>query len=93
MATPQERFGEKSHVQQTDGLGHDLKDLGTLTKQLCSDAAHKVQDNVTDVYQQGKAQANKVGKQIETQIQQKPMLSLLIAAGAGLVLGKLWSRG
>lgn len=93
MAAPHEKFGEKSNVQQTDGLGHDFKDLGTLTKNLCSDAAHKVQDNVTDAYQQSKAQANKLGKQIGTTIQQKPMVSLLIAAGVGLVLGKMWSRG
>lgn len=77
---------------KTSDLGHDFQDLGRITNSLCTDAAHMAQNNVTNLYDQGKKQAGKLSKNIEKQIQQKPIQSLLIAAGVGLALGKIWSR-
>ena len=43
-------------------------------------------------YDQGLRKAQDVEKAVETYIRDKPVQSLLIAAGVGLVLGALWGR-
>ena len=43
-------------------------------------------------YDQGLRKAQDVEKAVETYIREKPLQSLLIAAGAGVVLGMLWGR-
>lgn len=41
---------------------------------------------------ESRRQAEEMEKAVETYIREKPFQSLLIAAGAGVVLGLLWGR-
>ena len=43
-------------------------------------------------YDQGLRKVQDVEKAVETYIREKPVQSLLMAAGAGVVLGMLWAR-
>jgi ElaB/YqjD/DUF883 family membrane-anchored ribosome-binding protein len=60
------------------------------------DAARQAYDQVrgqtTDYLQQGKAKMSDYQQQIEEQVREKPMRSVLIAAGAGLLVGMLLRR-
>ncbi|EKD52211.1 MAG: hypothetical protein ACD_62C00083G0013 [uncultured bacterium] len=68
----------------------DFKDLTNATNTIASDAVHLVQDNASQYYDKGMIQAKKFKVGIEHQIQKHPLQSLLIATGAGLLLGVLW---
>jgi ElaB/YqjD/DUF883 family membrane-anchored ribosome-binding protein len=58
-------------------------------------AAHYVEEGKqksTELFEQGKQRATEVEDQVETYIRQKPLKSVMIAAGAGVLLGFLLSR-
>lgn len=73
-------------------LGHNVEDLGSISKELAGDAVGKVQDNVAKYYDQGMKKARGLEKSLEKTIGQHPLASLLIAAGVGLVAGAFFYR-
>jgi len=70
---------------QVQGAGHDIADraqaFGADGQQLAS-----------EYYQQGREQALAWQKQLETQIREKPIQSLCIAGGIGVLLGLILRR-
>ena len=73
-------------------LGHNVEDLGSITKELAGDAVGKVQDSAAKYYDQGMKKARSLEKGFEKTIGQHPLASLLIAAGIGLVAGAYFNR-
>lgn len=73
-------------------IGKDVQDLGKITNNLFNDAANVAQANVNELYTHGKARANQLSHDVGNKINEKPLLSLLVAAGVGLVIGALFNR-
>ncbi|MBF0104400.1 MAG: hypothetical protein HQM16_03630 [Deltaproteobacteria bacterium] len=73
-------------------LGMDFQDLSKATSTLATDAANMVQEKASEYYDQGMNEVKRFEKGLESRIQNKPIQSLLIVAGIGLVLGALWNR-
>jgi ElaB/YqjD/DUF883 family membrane-anchored ribosome-binding protein len=67
--------------KKASALGHDVEDLGSITKELAG-----------DYYDQGMKKARTLEKSLEKTIGEHPLVSLLIAAGAGLVAGAYFNR-
>src|SRR3989338_2419654 len=88
--------GFSRHSAELSGKGADIrqdfKDLGKITGSLAGDAVNMVKENAGEYYDQGIRQAKIFGKSVESRIQKHPLQSLLIMAGAGLILGTLWNR-
>jgi ElaB/YqjD/DUF883 family membrane-anchored ribosome-binding protein len=78
--------------QKAANLGHDVQDLGTLTKEVARDAAGVLGENASGYYREGMKTAQKWGEGLEERIRQKPVQSLLIAAGVGLLIGAVLKR-
>jgi len=78
--------------QKAAALGHEVQELGALTKEVARDAAGILGDNAAGYYRDGMKTAQKWGEGIEERIKQKPVQSLLIAAGVGLLLGAFLRR-
>lgn len=84
------------HREGYDGNGakpnfsEDFRDLTQAANTIASDAAHLVKSNASQYYDKGMIQAKKLQAGIEHRIQKYPLQSLLIATGAGLLLGVLW---
>lgn len=78
--------------KKASALGHDFGDLGSITKELAGDVAHKFQDNAAKVYDQGMKKASRFEKGLEKTISDNPLASLLVATGVGLVAGAYFSR-
>lgn len=78
--------------KKASALGHDVEDLGSITKELASDAVGKFQENTARYYNEGIKQAGKFEKGLEKTISENPLTSLLIAAGVGLVAGAYFNR-
>jgi ElaB/YqjD/DUF883 family membrane-anchored ribosome-binding protein len=67
--------------EKTHELGDQAKELGVQAQQVA-----------TEYYQQGREGLVDLQRTVEAQIREKPVQSLLIAAGVGLLLGLLWRR-
>jgi ElaB/YqjD/DUF883 family membrane-anchored ribosome-binding protein len=67
---------------KTQELGDQAKELGVQAQQAA-----------VEYYQQGREGLADLQRTVETQIHEKPVQSLLIAGGIGLLLGLLWRRG
>jgi ElaB/YqjD/DUF883 family membrane-anchored ribosome-binding protein len=55
-------------------------------------AAEQMTTRMHDLLERGKAKATEVGDGFKSYVQDKPIQSLLIAAGAGLLVGYLCGR-
>jgi ElaB/YqjD/DUF883 family membrane-anchored ribosome-binding protein len=67
--------------EKTHELGDQAKELGAQAQQAA-----------VEYYQQGREGLVDLQHTMEAQIHEKPVQSLLIAAGIGLLLGLLWRR-
>lgn len=96
-----------SHTEQlkqsTSELGGHLREIGTHAKGAAGEALHqakdvasekygKVRDAAGEYYEQGREKVGEYQGQLETYVREQPIKALLIAAGAGLVLGAIWKR-
>ncbi|MFN0135553.1 MAG: YqjD family protein [Phycisphaerae bacterium] len=70
----------------------DLKELGGMAREMAQEKSEQVWNNAsacaTDSYE--KAQA--VERKVEAYIREQPLTSMMIAAGAGILLGMFWAR-
>ena len=85
--------GQASQASQT------FRDTAGQVSQTLRDAGSQVQekigqirDQANEYYEQGKEQAREWEQGLEAYVQEKPIQSLLIAAGVGMLLGMLWKR-
>jgi ElaB/YqjD/DUF883 family membrane-anchored ribosome-binding protein len=78
--------------QKAAVLGHDVQELGRISKQVANDTMGLLGDNASGAYEEGMKKARQWEGVLEEKIRQKPVQSLLIAAGIGLFLGAVWKR-
>jgi len=78
--------------EKASDLGHDVQELGKITKELASDTIHRLTDSASEYYKEGLHKAQNLEKSFEDKIRKNPMEAVLIAAGIGLLLGALWRR-
>ena len=78
--------------EKAGDLGHDVQELGKITKNLAEDTMEFLGSNASGYYQQGRDRVQKLEKSIEKTIRENPLQSMAVAAGVGLLLGILWRR-
>ncbi|MDO8462290.1 MAG: DUF883 C-terminal domain-containing protein [Deltaproteobacteria bacterium] len=78
--------------KKASDLGHNVEDLGSMTKVLAGDAVDKLQKNAGKYYDQGMKKAGSLEKGLEKTISENPLVSLLVAAGVGMVAGAFFNR-
>lgn len=76
--------------EQAVNLGHDVQELGKITKEIAQDTMGLLSENATGYYNQGMKKAQKWEEGLEEAIRRKPLQSLFIAAGIGAILGAVW---
>jgi ElaB/YqjD/DUF883 family membrane-anchored ribosome-binding protein len=70
----------------------NIRTMGSTARDAATEKFSDLKQQASDYYDQGRASAEEWEKGIEEYVQEKPIQSLLIAAGVGLVLGMLWKR-
>jgi len=70
----------------------DLRELGKATKTRATEYYEDGKQKTAEYYDQGKQKATEVGDRVEGYIREKPLQSVMIAAGAGALLGFLLTR-
>ena len=57
-----------------------------------SETAQQVSETASAAYEQGREQIAQVGQSLEEHIRDKPLQSVLMAAGLGMIIAFLWKR-
>src|SRR5689334_18741373 len=73
-------------------VGQNLRDLGGQVRDTATQQYEQLRQQAGDYYEQGRQRAMEMEQSLEQYVQEKPIQSLLIAAGAGMLLGILWKR-
>ena len=89
--------GQAQSAQETfkdtaNQVSQSLRDGATQVRDAAQEKLRQVRDQANDYYEQGKDRAREWEQGLESYIQEKPIQSLLIAAGVGMLLGVLWKR-
>jgi ElaB/YqjD/DUF883 family membrane-anchored ribosome-binding protein len=82
-----ERFAE-----QASAVAKDIQGMGALAKDVAHEKLEEFQENASAVYEQGRHKVRGASRTLERFIAEQPLTSVLIAAGAGLLLGRFWMR-
>ena len=70
----------------------NLRELGSQVRDTATQQYEQLREQASDYYQQGRDRAMEMEQSLEQYVQEKPIQSLLIAAGVGMLLGILWKR-
>jgi ElaB/YqjD/DUF883 family membrane-anchored ribosome-binding protein len=70
----------------------NLRDMGGQVKDAAEEKFNELRDQAAEYYQEGRQRARAWEQSLEHYVQERPLKSLLIAAGVGAVLGFLWRR-
>ena len=80
---------EQSPAQETR---MQVRDTAQEVSAQVSDTARQVSETASAYYAQGREKIGEVEHYLEDNIRTKPLQSVLLAAGVGLLLGLLWKR-
>ena len=88
--------------QQTDTIKEDIRELGNMARdaaqekldearQAAADAVETGRQRATEIYGQGREKAEEIEEQVVDYVRKKPVQSMLVAGGIGLLLGVVLS--
>ena len=73
-------------------VSQNLRDAGSQLRDQAQEKYNQLRDQASQYYEEGRQRAQEWEQGLESYVQEKPIQSLLIAAGVGMVLGILWKR-
>ena len=74
---------------QAQTLKEDVRDLGGVAKEAAREKYGEARHRATEAYESGRRKVDDTEERIVAYIRQKPLQSVLIAAGLGMVFGML----
>jgi ElaB/YqjD/DUF883 family membrane-anchored ribosome-binding protein len=87
MSTTSDRLGA-----QAKEVSNDLKEMGDIVRDAAQEKLGQVRENATEYYEQGRDNVHGVLCNFEQYVRARPVKSVLIAAGIGLLFGRFWMR-
>jgi ElaB/YqjD/DUF883 family membrane-anchored ribosome-binding protein len=73
-------------------VGKNLREMGGEIGDVAREQYVGLRDRASDYVEQGRQKAQKWQEGMEGYIQERPLKSLMIAAGVGILLGLWWRR-
>jgi len=73
-------------------VGKDVLEMGGAVRDVAHEQFDHMRDRASGYVKHGREKVGKWEEELESYIQDNPIRSLLLAAGAGLLLGLLWRR-
>jgi len=96
MSTDQAKQGEKGAGQtlreSASQVGEQIRDMGGQVRDAARDKYDHLRDRAGHYYEEGRQRAHQWEQNMENYVQERPIKSLLIAAGVGLMVGYLMRR-
>jgi ElaB/YqjD/DUF883 family membrane-anchored ribosome-binding protein len=87
MSTTSDRLGAQAKT-----VSDDLKEMTHIVTDAAQEKLGQVHENATEFYEQGRDNIYRAGSTLEKYIRERPVNSILIAAGIGLLIGRFWMR-
>jgi ElaB/YqjD/DUF883 family membrane-anchored ribosome-binding protein len=87
MSTMSNRLGK-----QAKGVTEDLEEVGETVRDTAHEKLAQVGEKASEYYEQGRDKVHGVACACEQFLSQRPLRSVLIAAGVGCLLGRFWKR-
>lgn len=87
MSNTNERLG-----QQATEVKENLQEMGGIVRDAAQEKFEQLRTNVSEHYEQGCDQVRSVERTVEQYLRQRPIASVLIAAGVGLFVGRFCMR-
>ena len=85
--------GSAQQIRETASqVGEGIREVGSQVRDVATDKYNELRDQAQQYYEEGRQRAIEWERGLEEYVQEKPIQSLLIAAGVGLLLGLLWKR-
>ena len=85
--------GDAGQIRDTASqVQQNIRDLGGQVRDVASEQYGQLRDQATQYYEEGRQRAQEWEQGLEEYVHEKPIQSLLIAAGVGMLLGILWKR-
>ncbi len=77
---------------QAKKVSQDLRDMGRLTEDVAQEHLDHLRASATALRQQGRDTMQHMERTLEQFILERPLKTVLIAAGIGLLFGRFWMR-
>ena len=87
MSTTKDRLGA-----QANELSEDLKEMGGVARDAAQQKLKEVRENAAEYYERGRDNVHGVLCNFEQYVRERPVRSVLTAAGIGLLFGRFWMR-
>lgn len=78
--------------EQAGAVAKDLQEMGGIARDAAQETLGHLQENASKLCDQGRDNARQAARSLEQHIAEKPLTSILIAGGIGLLLGRFWMR-
>ena len=79
-------------VAQAKEVSEDLKEMADIVRNAAQEKIGQVSENAAEYVEQGRDKVHDVAGACEQYVRERPLRSILIAAGIGLLLGRFWTR-
>ncbi len=88
------RIEDPTQQSQQGGQGvvQNLREMGQQVKETAQQKFEGLRHSASEYYEQGREKAMEWEHDFENYVREKPIKSVLIAAGVGLALGFIWRR-
>jgi len=90
--TPESGAASKRFVEQAQKTVQDVQALGGMAKDIAQEKLEHLRTSASEYKNQGQEKVQQAERTIEQYIQERPIKSVLIAAGIGLFFGRFWMR-
>jgi len=88
----EQRAAGSGGTSPAQGGGTQVGDKAQEVSAQVSDTARQVSETASAYYEQGREQIEQVGQYLEDHIRQKPLQSMVMAAGIGMIIAFLWKK-
>jgi ElaB/YqjD/DUF883 family membrane-anchored ribosome-binding protein len=76
--------------KQAKEVTEDLREMGETVKDAAQEKLEQVGERASECCEQGRDKVHGVACACERFLGQRPLMSVLLAAGVGLLLGRFW---
>jgi ElaB/YqjD/DUF883 family membrane-anchored ribosome-binding protein len=79
-------------VRRAATVAQDFREMGDAARQIADDSVGALRETASDLFDEGRDRARNVSHIVQKKVQDRPMKSLLVAAGFGFLVGLIFWR-
>jgi len=89
---PTKRAANGRMSKQARKVTQEVQEMGLTARDIAQEKIEYLRERASDYKDQGRAEIKKLERTMEQYIRERPLKTILIAAGIGLLVGRFWMR-